>query len=91
MTAKLEVKVVTQIRGKMINNNGVIAKAGKGNSIVIMYRSDYEQKVLNFISCNGANETNDNVTNVFQKELRHTLSDCKQMVYKTVTSGDSYI
>jgi hypothetical protein len=64
----------------MINNNAIITKADKGNSIVIMYHNIYEQKLLNFIACNGTTETDDNITNVFQKELRRTLNDCQLIV-----------
>ena len=42
-------------------------KADEGNSIVIMYQYDYDQKVLNFISNNNSNMTNNNITKKFQK------------------------
>jgi hypothetical protein len=77
---KHELKTVKQIREKLINNNAIVVKADKGNSIVVMSQNDYEQKVLKFISCSDATETNNNVTSVFQKELRHMLNDCKQIV-----------
>jgi len=37
---KHELKIVKQIRGKLINNNAIVVKADKGNSIVVMSRND---------------------------------------------------
>jgi hypothetical protein len=48
--AKNEKKVLNQIKKKLISNKAIISKADKGNSIVIIYQDDYDQKVLNFIS-----------------------------------------
>jgi hypothetical protein len=58
-------KLVNQIKDKLRKNKAVITKAGKGNMIVIIYREDYDQKVLNFISDNKAIEVN-NITTKFQ-------------------------
>jgi hypothetical protein len=40
-----EVKVMNSIRDKLRKNKALIAKADKGNSIIIVYRSEYGQKV----------------------------------------------
>ena len=45
-----------------------------------MYRKDYEQKVMNFISCSGASEIDNNITGSFQKVLRSTLNNCKHII-----------
>jgi hypothetical protein len=47
---------------------------------VIIYHDEYEQKVQNFISNNDAIETNENVTAKFQKDVRITLNECKQVI-----------
>jgi len=64
----------------MNRNDAIIAKADKGNSVVIIYRKEYDQKVLSFLSNNEATETNDNMTNKFQKDLRNIVNDCKQII-----------
>jgi hypothetical protein len=46
-------------------NKAVLTKADKGNTIVLFYRKDYEQKVLNFIPDGRAIEVNDNITTKF--------------------------
>ena len=40
-----EVKVMNSIRDKLHKNKALITKANKGNSIIIVYRSEYGQKV----------------------------------------------
>jgi len=47
---------------------------------VLIYRKDYKQKVDAFISNMKVVETKDNITDKFQKKLRSTLNDCKQLV-----------
>jgi hypothetical protein len=47
---------------------------------VIIYRNEYEQKVENFISNNEAIEVNGNITDKFQKNLRSTINECKQII-----------
>jgi len=72
-----ELKILNQIKEKLRRNKALLTKADKGNSAVILYLEDYEQKVLEFISKNGADLTDNNVTATFQKDLRHTLKGCK--------------
>ena len=64
-----ELNIIKSIKEKLRNNKAIITKADKGNSIVVSYLNNYEEKVTEFIQKNGANETN-NVTK-FQKELRY--------------------
>jgi hypothetical protein len=77
---KEEIKLINQIKDKLRKNKAITMKADKGNTIVIIYCKDYDQKVLNFISENMATEVNDNITTKFQKDLRNTLNNCKQIV-----------
>jgi hypothetical protein len=75
-----DLKLVIRIKEKLRKNNALITNADKGNTIVIIYHKDYNQKVLNFISDNKAIEVNNNITTKFQKDLRNTLNNCKQIV-----------
>jgi Fe-S cluster biogenesis protein NfuA len=77
---KNELKITKRIKDKLAENNATTIKADKGNSTVIMYRKDYEQKVMNFISCSGASEIDNNITGSFQKALRSTLNNCKHII-----------
>jgi hypothetical protein len=75
-----ETKLVKQIKEKLPKYNAMVTKADKGNSIVIMYIDDYEQKVLKFISDSGATETNKHTIKQFQTELRRTVNDCHHLI-----------
>jgi hypothetical protein len=60
----------------------VVTKADKGNSIVIIQCDEYEHKVNSFISNSEATEANDNFTAKFQKDIRSTLNECRQIIDK---------
>ena len=75
-----ELRIAKSIKEKLIVNNATITKADKGNSIVTMYNTDYDDKVLNFIHNNNAHVTTNNTTATFQKELKLTLKGCKTII-----------
>ena len=75
-----ELNIIKSIKEKLRNNKAIVTRADKGNSIVISYRENYEDKVTEFICKNGVDETNNNITTKFQKELRHTLQKCKIVI-----------
>jgi len=62
-----EIKVLNSIKDKLRKNKALITKADKGSSIIIVYQNEYEQKVLDFISNNGVEDLNSNITTKFQK------------------------
>jgi len=57
-----------------------VTKADKGNWAVIIDRNGYKQNVENFASSNEAIEVNGNITEKFQKYLRITINECKQLI-----------
>ena len=77
----MELRAVRSIKDKLRMNNAIITKADKGNSIVISYDSIYRNKVQDFIHKNGATETCNNKTTMFQKEVKHTLTLCKILIH----------
>ena len=62
---KEALKLVNLIKDKLRKNKALIMKADKGNVVVVVYREDYDQKVIQFISGNRATEVNDNITTEF--------------------------
>jgi len=46
---------------------------------VIIYEDEYIQKVKTFISNNEASETSEHITAKFQKDVRTTSNECKQL------------
>jgi hypothetical protein len=68
ITMKREKAVINKLKKKLDNNEAMITKADKGNSIVIIYQNTYQDKVLQFIKDNNfTNMTNDPTQN-FQKK-----------------------
>jgi len=51
-----EIQVLNSIKDKLRRNKTLITKADKGSSTIIVYQNEYEQRVLDFISNNGAEE-----------------------------------
>ena len=75
-----ELRTVRSIKDKLHRNNAIITKADKGNSLVITYDTSYSNKIHDFIHKNGAIETCNNKTTVFQREVKRTLSLCKTLI-----------
>jgi mRNA-degrading endonuclease RelE of RelBE toxin-antitoxin system len=68
-TTKNEIRTVNQIKKKLIENKAMITKAGKGNSVIILYIDDYNNKVDKFIS-NNFTLSNLDITNKLQRDIR---------------------
>ena len=77
---KEELRILNQIKDKLHENKALITKADKGNSVVIIYKDEYVQKVKNFTSNNKASETSEHITVKFQKDVKTTLNECKQLI-----------
>jgi hypothetical protein len=68
------------MKDKLLKNKALITKADKGSSLIIVYRNDYEQKVLDFIANSGAEKVNTNITTKFQKDHRSTINSYKSLI-----------
>ena len=77
---KEELRLLNHIKDKLHKNRCLVTKADKGNWAVIIDRNVYKQKVENFASNNEAIEVNGNITDKFQKYLRITINECKQLI-----------
>jgi hypothetical protein len=69
-----EKKAINQIKEKPKNDNAIITKADKGNSIVILYQNDYYTNVTDFLENNNFEIETTDPTNKVQKEIRNTSS-----------------
>ena len=68
-----ELRIAKPIRDKLTANNASITKANKGSSMVIIYNTDYEDKVMNFIHSNNAQPTSQQHNNSIPKRTKtHT-------------------
>jgi hypothetical protein len=58
-------------------NKATVFKADKGNSIVIMYLDDYNNKVQDFIDHNNFKLLNRDPTKMFQNRIKDTIKSCQ--------------
>ena len=72
-----------QIENKLSENKVMTSKADKGNSIVILYQDEYNQKVEEFISNNNFTAANTDITENLQREIRNTINDCQRVIQKS--------
>jgi len=49
-------KTIKDIRKEIKDHDLIVTKADKGNSVVILKRSDYRQKILEFLNSNNATQ-----------------------------------
>jgi hypothetical protein len=71
-----------KIKGKLGQNNAVILKADKGNSIVIEYTDNYHNKIQDFISNNEFQIAKKDPTKRFQRNVRAVIRECQFLIGK---------
>ena len=72
-----ETRTLKLIKTKLKNNEAMIAKAQKGNSIVILPIQHYNMKIHNFIPVNHFQTVDADPTNTFQNQIRKTINHSK--------------
>jgi hypothetical protein len=65
------------MKEKRNNNNAIITKADKVQSIIIIEKTAYESKILNFFNNNSFQIRQRDPTKNFQKEIRQTTNSCQ--------------
>lgn len=81
-----EMKIIKQIKQKLIDENCIISKADKGQTLIIIPKTDYNNKVLDFIKANNITEIDSDPTNKFNTKLKYTLNNnCKNLFNKSET------
>ena len=76
-----ETKLIKSVQAKPQENNAMITRAAKGNSIVIL-PTDYENKIKKFISDNNFHAVTTGPTNTFQTQVRNTVKQSKTLIPK---------
>jgi hypothetical protein len=74
-----ELKLIKSISEKLKENNSMIAKADKSNTVVIIKNEDYDKKVIDFIEKNEFKELKKDPTPEYNKILNNTISKCKTL------------
>lgn len=75
-----DISLINKLRQKLDKNNLIICKADKGNTVTILDKSDYIQKVENFLSENQLTKLKKDPTYMFQLELSQVLRSCTLLV-----------
>jgi len=57
----------------------------RGNSMIIIYESDYTSKVQNFISNNNFVQVPRDVSNRLQRDIKNTINECEVIFPKQNT------
>jgi hypothetical protein len=94
----VEKKLIRKIRSKLKQNNLIVTKADKGNTLVIMQQNDYHQKVDEFITQNQFVKIEDNYTKKQQNTIKTTINQCKTIIkqneklrYQNMNPGTPHI
>jgi hypothetical protein len=68
------------VRRKLNNHHAIVTRADKGNSLVILYQTDYNDKIQSSLSDDSFSVLPRDPTNKFQNNIRKTISACKTTV-----------
>lgn len=74
-----EMKLVKSISNKLIENECMITKADKSNTVVIIKNEDYDQKVTEFIENNSFQELRKDPTIEYNKHINNAISKSKTL------------
>jgi hypothetical protein len=75
-----ETRLVNSIKNKLQKNNAMVARADKGNSIVILPTKQYESKIWDFLHGNNFIASTTDATKTIQKEIRNTIKESKTLI-----------
>jgi hypothetical protein len=75
-----ESRTIKTIQAKLQENNAIITRADKGNSLVILPSQQYESKVHNFLQTNRFQATTTDPTKTYQNLIGKTISDSKTLI-----------
>jgi hypothetical protein len=76
----LEYRTLKTIQTKLRNHNATVLKADKSTSVVIMYTSDYLQKIHNFITDNQFRVLHKDPTKSFQNKIKNVIKLCQPIL-----------
>jgi hypothetical protein len=76
----MEWKIIKNIKQKLTNNHSRIAKADKGNTLIILKKADYINKLDSFISNNNFTLLPHDITNKVQHTIRNYINNCKKII-----------
>lgn len=79
---KEDLSLIDSIAEKLKENDAILTKADKGNSIVIIKKNDYQHKVSTFLEKGKFKLLTKDPTETFTKTTNSTISKCKSVTQK---------
>jgi hypothetical protein len=79
-SAITEKKLIQNLHSKLEQNNLILTKADKGNTVIIIHKDVYHQKINDFISQHKFTKVRNNYTNVQQKAVKTAINACKTTI-----------
>jgi hypothetical protein len=73
----VESKLIKNLHDKLEQNNLIIAKADKGNTLIIIQKDVYHQKINDFITKNNFTKISNNHNNRQQKAIKNAINEHK--------------
>jgi hypothetical protein len=61
-------------------NNLIATKADKGNTLIIMHKDEYDQKIEEFIATNNFTKLTKDKTKQQHKAIRTTVNTCNSII-----------
>jgi hypothetical protein len=78
--SKFDKITVNKIKEKLKQHNAILTKADKGQSIIIIYNDDYNNKVQDFITNNNFQLASRDPTNTFQKDIKILINSSPTLI-----------
>ena len=75
-----ETKTIKSIKTKLRDNEAIITRADKGNTLVIISTKQYESTITDFIEAHDFHTTTKDPTNSFQAQIRKTINNSKTLI-----------
>ena len=76
----IEWKTLKTITAKLKKNDAIVTAADKGNTIVILPSTLYQEKIQNLIDKNNFRNSNTNPTKKFQKQVRNAINNSPKLI-----------
>jgi hypothetical protein len=68
------------LRHKINQNQLIITKADKGNTLVILYKDDYNKKIKEFIEKNNFTKLPHDIMNKLQQNIQNKINKCDKII-----------
>ena len=75
-----ETKTIKSLQAKLNHKDATIARADKGNSLVILPIKQYDAKIQDFIKANKFQHTTKDPTKHFQTQIRNSINNSKTLI-----------